>query len=182
MGDLLIVTTGGTIGSLPYDDPIHPPAYSTFSNDDPVLRALSRPDFGLKDTRTISLPPKDSKDFTDADMAALVAMVGEAPEALILITFGTDRILQAAEILDQKKLPKTIILTGAMVPLMNEGSDGSGNLAFALKKLNELTHGVYIVLCDYAGTAWEPRLYEGPFDAYQKHHEKDARYSRIVKR
>ncbi|MDX1666378.1 MAG: asparaginase domain-containing protein [Saprospiraceae bacterium] len=66
----------------------------------------------------------------------------------ILITHGTDRMVETATYLAQKDIPgKTIVLTGAMVPYaFGTSSDGFFNLGSALAFVQALDPGIYIVM------------------------------------
>lgn len=65
----------------------------------------------------------------------------------IVITHGTDTIVRTAKYLAKKKLKKTIILTGAMVPIaFGTSSDGFFNLGSALAFAQTLKAGVYIAM------------------------------------
>ncbi len=65
----------------------------------------------------------------------------------ILITHGTDTIVETAKYLASQKLDKTIVLTGAMVPIaFGTSSDGFFNLGSALAFVQTLDSGVYIAM------------------------------------
>jgi L-asparaginase len=51
-----------------------------------------------------------------------------------------------AAVLGREALPKTIVLTGAMVPYAFGSSDGLFNLGSALSFVQALPHGVYIAM------------------------------------
>ena len=189
---ILVLTTGGTIGALAYDDPSHPPKLSIMPEGrDIVCEVLAQSEFQTYATRCLSLEPRDSKliDVTYLEKMFDTAMT--APEGNILITHGTDRILNTADYFYQRfkshpslALHKRIILTGAMVPLANSAiSEGFQNLNFSLQlfitpeKLTEA--GVYIVLCDYQGRNWQPILYPYKPGIYEKFYANDARYHRL---
>ena len=91
----------------------------------------------------------DSLDMTDADRALIVEQCRTAAERRIVITHGTDtmvdtaRALAAAFPLDAHK---TIVLTGAMVPYAFGSSDGLFNLGSALSFVQLLPPGVYVAM------------------------------------
>ena len=66
----------------------------------------------------------------------------------ILITHGTDRMVESAAYLAKQEIPeKTIVLTGAMIPYaFGSSSDGFFNLGSALAFVQTLSPGVYIVM------------------------------------
>jgi L-asparaginase len=91
----------------------------------------------------------DSLDMTDADRARIVAACREAAESRILITHGTDTMVETARALaaaGQAETGKTIVLTGAMVPYAFGSSDGLFNLGSALSFVQALPAGVYLAM------------------------------------
>ena len=76
----------------------------------------------------------DSLDMTDADRATIVGRCRQAAEPRILITHGTDTMVETARALaaDGTLAGKTIVLTGAMIPYAFGSSDGLFNLGSAL--------------------------------------------------
>ena len=90
----------------------------------------------------------DSLDMTDADRAIVVEQCRQASEARIVITHGTDTMVETATALAHS-LPrgdKTIVLTGAMIPYAFGSSDGLFNLGSALSFVQVLPPGVYIAM------------------------------------
>jgi L-asparaginase len=91
----------------------------------------------------------DSLEMTDADRALIVEHAGEAEESRILITHGTDTMVDTAAALASALPPasgKTIVLTGAMIPYAFGSSDGLFNLGSALSFVQVLPPGVYIAM------------------------------------
>ena len=87
----------------------------------------------------------DSLDMSDADRELIVRGCREADEARILITHGTDTMVETARAL--ASIPaKTIVLTGAMIPYAFGSSDGLFNLGSALSFVQALPPGVYIAM------------------------------------
>jgi len=68
----------------------------------------------------------------------------DAPEDRIVITHGTDTMVETARVLAAKVLGKTIVLTGAMIPWKFGSSDGLFNLGSALAFAQVLAPGVYL--------------------------------------
>lgn len=62
----------------------------------------------------------------------------------ILITHGTDTMVETAQYLAKKKIDKTIVLTGAMIPYRFGSSDGIFNLGSSLAFVQTLPSGVYV--------------------------------------
>ena len=88
----------------------------------------------------------DSLEMTDKDRALIVDSCVNAKEDQIIITHGTDTMTQTAMEIGQKKLKKTIVITGAMIPYKFGSSDGLFNLGGALAFAQVLKPGVYIAM------------------------------------
>lgn len=86
----------------------------------------------------------DSISMTDAHRKLILKECQETKEDKILITHGTDTMVDTAKYLGTRITDKTIILTGAMVPYAFGSSDGLFNLGSALAFLQTLSPGVYI--------------------------------------
>jgi L-asparaginase len=91
-----------------------------------------------------SLMMMDSRDMTDEDRNIILENCKKAPEDRILITHGTDRMVETAKVLGQSIQNKTIVLTGAMIPFKFGSSDGLFNLGSSLAFVQTLPHGVYV--------------------------------------
>ena len=94
--------------------------------------------------RTVTMV--DSLEMTDADRAAILAECRQAPETRIVVTHGTDTMVETGRVLAAGGLGKTIVLTGAMVPYAFGSSDGLFNLGSALSFAQVLPPGVYIAM------------------------------------
>src|SRR5262245_50128261 len=91
----------------------------------------------------------DSLDMTDADRDAIVAQCRQTAETRIVITHGTDTMVETATALARALPPdagKTIVLTGAMIPYAFGSSDGLFNLGSALSLAQVLHPGVYVAM------------------------------------
>jgi len=101
----------------------------------------------------------DSLDMTDADRAIVVEQCRSAAESQIVVTHGTDTMVETARALAhgldrQPSAAKTIVLTGAMVPYAFGSSDGLFNLGSALSFVQVLPAGIYIAMNGHA-FAWD---------------------------
>ncbi len=94
------------------------------------------------DIRTLMMI--DSLDMTDADRKIILENCRRTKEDKILITHGTDTMVETAKVLANSINDKTIILTGAMIPYKFGSSDGLFNLGSSLAFVQTLPHGVYI--------------------------------------
>jgi L-asparaginase len=88
----------------------------------------------------------DSLQMTDDDRAIVAEHCRHAPEDKIVITHGTDTMVETAAHLGREIQGKTIVLTGAMVPYKFGSSDGLFNLGSALAFVQTLPQGVYIAM------------------------------------
>ena len=88
----------------------------------------------------------DSLEMTDADRQLVLENCRSAAEERIVVTHGTDTMTDTARVLGEASLPKTIVLTGAMVPYAFGSSDGLFNLGSALSFVQALPHGVYVAM------------------------------------
>jgi L-asparaginase len=88
----------------------------------------------------------DSLDLTDADREAIAGNCARAPEDRIVITHGTDTMVETARVLAGRVQGKTIVLTGAMIPYAFGSSDGLFNLGSALSFAQVLPAGVYVAM------------------------------------
>jgi L-asparaginase len=96
----------------------------------------------------------DSLEMSDDDRRLILENCRHAAEERIVITHGTDTMAETARVLGEAHLPKTIILTGAMVPYAFGSSDGLFNLGSALSFAQTLAHGVYLAMNGHA-FAWD---------------------------
>jgi len=100
------------------------------------------------------LMQKDSLDMTQADRETLLTACQNSPAEQILITHGTDTMVNTAQFLQQAinfsepSNHKTIILTGAMRPYSFSQSDALFNLgtAFGFFAKNPSPAGVFIAM------------------------------------
>ena len=138
-----ILTTGGTIEKA-YSEQ----QGSVANLEDKIERYLGRlrlPDTEIDTTRLMN---KDSLEMTDADRALVLEAVRARLDAPIVITHGTDTMVETGLLLQSNlsELRYPIILTGAMTPLGFEGSDGLQNLTESLLAARVLPAGVYVVM------------------------------------
>jgi L-asparaginase len=88
----------------------------------------------------------DSLDMTDAEREDIVARCRACDETQIVITHGTDTMVETAQALARGVSGKTIVLTGAMVPYAFGSSDGLFNLGSALSFVQVLSPNVYVAM------------------------------------
>ncbi len=90
----------------------------------------------------------DSLEMTAADRELLLAHCRRAVEQRIVVTHGTDTMVETAAVLAKGLAGsgKTVVLTGAMVPFAFGSSDGLFNLGSALSFAQLLAPGVYVAM------------------------------------
>lgn len=88
----------------------------------------------------------DSIEMTDDDreLIAMNCLKSEADK--IIVTHGTDTMVETAAVIAKKNMGKTIVLTGAMIPYKFGSSDGLFNLGAAIAFVQILQPGVYIAM------------------------------------
>jgi len=89
----------------------------------------------------------DSLEMTDADRALVVEQCRQCEEHRIVVTHGTDTMVETARAIAAAGLTsKTVVLTGAMIPYAFGSSDGLFNLGSALSFAQVLEPGVYVAM------------------------------------
>jgi L-asparaginase len=96
------------------------------------------------DIRTLMM--EDSLSLTDEDRNIIVHNCRKVPEDRILITHGTDTMVDTASKLADEIKDKTIVITGAMIPYTFGSSDGLFNLGSALAYVQSMPPGIYIAM------------------------------------
>lgn len=133
------ITTGGTIDKIYHD------AKSEYEVGDPQVIDLLTGATVNFDYEVIPLFRKDSLDLTDADREAIVAAVTSASSDRIIVTHGTDTMIETAESL-RSVSGKVIVLTGSLAPARFKASDAEFNLGMAIAAVQFLEPGVYITM------------------------------------
>jgi L-asparaginase len=98
----------------------------------------------------------DSLEMQEEDREQIAYQCKRSDSSHIVITHGTDTMVETATFLAHKNIPdKTIILTGAMIPYaFGNSSDGFFNLGSSIAFAQSLPSGVYIVMNGRA-FAWD---------------------------
>jgi L-asparaginase len=134
-----ILTTGGTFDKVYFD------ALSEFHIGEPTAGALLE-EANVTFTYTVeSLLKKDSLEITQEDREMIRNRVESVTESMILITHGTDTMVDTAKSL-QGIEDKTIVLFGAMQPARMRYSDAMFNLGIASSAVQTLPAGIYIAM------------------------------------
>jgi L-asparaginase len=161
MTRIRVLVTGGTFDKE-YDELTGKLYFLDTHVQEMLTRGRARLDLAVETVMMI-----DSLEMDDAGRAAIVARARDASERAIVVTHGTDTMVETARALAAAQgharasaaseppersgaLPrmkdKTIVLTGAMVPYAFGSSDGLFNLGSALSFVQVLPAGVYIAM------------------------------------
>jgi len=147
MKKLLIVTTGGTIDKIYFDD------MSDYQIGEPLIgQILDHLKVGFE-FEVIALMRKDSLHVTDGDRAIIRDVIAASDATHVLITHGTDSMVKTALVLAD--IPaKTMVLTGALNPARFRDSDAVFNIGCAIGALQAVAPGTWIAM---SGCIWNPR-------------------------
>ncbi|NQU28406.1 MAG: asparaginase [Candidatus Marinimicrobia bacterium] len=138
--DIRIIVTGGT-----FDKEYNELNGELFFKDSHVSDMLKLGRSRLKiNVRTLMMV--DSTEMTEDDREIITKNCEKTAEDHIVITHGTDTIVETASIIAAAKLNKTIVLSGAMIPYTFGSSDGLFNLGSAIAFVQTLPSGVYIAM------------------------------------
>ena len=98
------------------------------------------------DVKIDQLMLMDSLDMTENDRDIIVDSCKTCNLDQIIITHGTDTMVDSAKRLAKESIDKTIVFTGAMIPIDFGSSDGLFNLGSAMGFVQSLSKGVYIAM------------------------------------
>ena len=137
---LTIFTTGGTIDKVYFD------AKSDYEVGEPLIGEILQEANVTFDFDVITLFRKDSLDLTDADRFVIVDHVRECEDQRIVITHGTDTMVETAQAIAKADTGKVVVLVGALNPARFRSSDAIFNIGFAMAAVQTLDEGVYIAM------------------------------------
>jgi len=143
---LLIITTGGTIDKIYFDDK------SDYQVGEPQISQILHAMHVAFEFEVSALMRKDSLHITDDDRKLVRAAIAGSDASHVLITHGTDTMVETAVEL-QGLEGKTIVLTGALNPARFRDSDAIFNIGCAVGAVQCLPPGVYIAM---NGKVWNP--------------------------
>jgi L-asparaginase len=146
MDQLCIVTTGGTIDKIYFDDK------SDFQIGDPQIGEILEHLGVAFRFEVISLLRKDSLHVSSDDRDLIRRTILAQPQRYVLVTHGTDTMVETARVLEGIA-DKVIVLTGALNPALFKGSDAVFNIGCAVGAVQALPPGVYIAM---NGRIWDP--------------------------
>jgi L-asparaginase len=137
--DIVFLTTGGTIDKVYFD------ALSRFEVGETVVSKILREGGVTFEFEVVSLMRKDSLEMEDGDREAIRAAVAARRETRVVVTHGTDTMVETARALSG--IPgKTIVLTGALSPARFQASDAVFNIGMAVAAVQTCPPGVWIAM------------------------------------
>ncbi len=146
MNHLCIVTTGGTIDKVYFDDK------SDYQIGEPQIGQILE-NLGVAfHFEIIPLMRKDSLHIGDSDRQTIRKRIAGLPHRHVLLTHGTDTMVDTARVL-QDLTDKAIVITGALNPARFIGSDAVFNIGCAVGAIQGLPDGVWIAM---NGRIWDP--------------------------
>jgi L-asparaginase len=138
---ILFIQTGGTIDK---DYPKQTKGYA-FEITEPAVKQILEKINPAFEYDVVSLLRKDSMDLTVKDKKKIFEECEKAETDKIIITHGTDTMIETAKFLSEIK-NKTIVLTGAFKPEKFTNSDADFNVGAAVGAVNVLDNGMYIAM------------------------------------
>lgn len=136
---IVFLTTGGTIDKVYFD------AVSRFEVGDTVVGKILREGGVTFEFEVIPLMRKDSLEMNGTDREAIRAAVAARAESRVVVTHGTDTMVDTARAL-AGIAGKTIVLTGALSPARFQASDAVFNIGMAVAAAQTCPPGVWIAM------------------------------------
>jgi L-asparaginase len=158
---IAFLTTGGTLDKVYFD------AASRFEVGETVVGKILREGGVSFDFEVVPLMRKDSLELGEQDREAIRAAVAARPEDRVVVTHGTDTMVETARTL--VAVPgKTIVMTGALSPARFQASDAVFNIGMAVAAAELCPPGVWIAMSgrifrhDEARKNRDANRFEGP--------------------
>tara|TARA_B100000497_G_C7604548_1_gene363127 strand:- start:224 stop:724 length:501 start_codon:yes stop_codon:yes gene_type:complete len=144
MSVIRVLTVGGTIDKIYFD------AKSSYEVGPPAIEDMISDLHLNQDFFFSALMRKDSLEMNEKDREKVLEAVTGCNEELILITHGTDTMVETAYTISnafpEGNLKKTIVLTGSMKPAIFRDTDAFFNVGCAIAALQILDSGIYIAM------------------------------------
>jgi L-asparaginase len=135
-----LLITGGTIDKQ-YNELDGELIFTESSVEEMLVQGRAKLDIS---TEMVML--KDSLDMDDDDRQKILSSCLACDESRIVITHGTDTMVETSQVLAAEINDKTIVLLGAMIPYQFKNSDALFNLGCAVAAVQSLGSGVYITM------------------------------------
>ena len=147
MKKLNILTAGGTIDKIYYDDK------SDYQIGEPEIGRILRTMNVAFDWEIHALLRKDSLHMSDEDRGLIRQAIMASDDRHFLITHGTDTMVETAAALGDIG-DRVIVLTGALNPARFIDSDAVFNIGCAVGAVQILPPGAWITM---NGRVWDPK-------------------------
>ena len=137
--EILIVTTGGTIDKVYFDQK------SDYQVGQTIIGSLLNEAQVTHTYRIVEVVQKDSLDLNDADRRSIHKAIAGDPATQVVVTHGTDTMTNTAQSLSDIQ-GKTIVMTGSLAPARFAMTDAMFNIGMAIAAVQTLSRGVYIAM------------------------------------
>jgi len=144
---LNVLTTGGTIDKIYYDDK------SDYQIGEPEIGRILRAMNVAFEWEIRALLRKDSLHLNSDDRSLIRQAIRASDDRHFLITHGTDTMTETAEALGDVG-ERVIVMTGALNPARFIDSDAVFNIGCAVGAVQALPPGVWIAM---NGRIWDPK-------------------------
>jgi len=148
--NLRIITTGGTIDKVYFDEA------SEFQVGEPQIGQVLHEVRADIEFVIQTVMRKDSLEMDDNDRAAIAEAVAVAPERRIVVTHGTDTMIESARCVGAQG-EKTVVFTGALQPARFRNTDAVFNIGMAVAAVQILPPGVYLAMNGRILDPWRAR-------------------------
>ena len=135
-----LIVTGGTIDKI-YNESNGELTFSDSHINEMLEQARCKVPVAISQLMLL-----DSLDMVDKDRESILGECIRVNESKIIITHGTDTMVETAEVLGKSVKDKTIVLLGAMIPFSLKDSDALFNLGCAMTAVQCLDPGVFITM------------------------------------
>ncbi|MDD5769790.1 MAG: asparaginase domain-containing protein [Candidatus Gracilibacteria bacterium] len=146
MKKITFITCGGTIDK---DYSVDKGSYYFTFGEPAIYRILRLVNLGFQ-TEIIDLLQKDSLDMDEYDRVSVKDTVQGVANDRIIITHGTDTMIDTGKLLDKYFKDKIIVLVGSSIPENFKNTDAHINIGLAIGICNTLAdrkeYGVYICM------------------------------------
>ena len=139
---ITFIQTGGTIDK---DYPHKSKGWAFEFGEPATHRILEKLDPAF-DYELVTACQKDSLEMTDEDRQKIFEMILEEDCQRVIVTHGTDTMLETANYLAERLTDRLIVLTGAMRPERFSNSEAPINLGAAIATVNLMEKGVFLAM------------------------------------
>jgi len=137
---LAIISTGGTIDKVYFD------AKSDYHIGDPQIKVILDRVGATFDYHVTEVFHKDSLDITVEDRLVIADSINKSDASFVIVTHGTDTMVETAMLLKENLNGKTIVLVGSLTPARFRETDAEFNIGVAVGAVQSLPTGVYIAM------------------------------------